>query len=87
VLITQNSAFKSLAFYFSFCYVFQVEVEIFFLESKYGYAIGEKVKVWDEDEEDWFSAIIGKTQGQQYFVQYVGYDSSYDEWVDLDEIC
>jgi hypothetical protein len=52
-----------------------------------GYAIGHKVKVWDEDEEDWFSAIIGKTQGQQYFVQYVGYDSSYDEWVDLDEIC
>ncbi|BAZ36982.1 Tudor [Calothrix sp. NIES-4101] len=51
-----------------------------------GYAIGQKVKVWDEDEEDWFSAIIGKTQGQQYFVQYVGYDSSYDEWVDLDEI-
>jgi hypothetical protein len=52
-----------------------------------GYAMGQKVKVWDEDEEDWFSAIIGKTQGQQYFVQYVGYDSSYDEWVDLDEIC
>ncbi|MEA5569507.1 agenet domain-containing protein [Calothrix sp. UHCC 0171] len=51
-----------------------------------GYAIGQKVKVWDEDEEDWFSAIIGKAQGQQYFVQYVGYDSSYDEWVDLDEI-
>jgi hypothetical protein len=51
-----------------------------------GYAIGHKVKVWDEDEEDWYSAIIGKTQGQQYFVQYVGYDSSYDEWVDLDEI-
>ncbi|PSB04786.1 hypothetical protein [Merismopedia glauca] len=51
-----------------------------------GYAIGDKVKVWDEDEEEWFSAIIGKTQGQQYFVQYVGYDSSYDEWVDLDDI-
>ncbi|MGB3642466.1 MAG: agenet domain-containing protein [Rivularia sp. (in: cyanobacteria)] len=40
-----------------------------------GYAIGDKVKVWDEDEEEWFSAIIGKTQNQQYFVQYVGYDS------------
>jgi hypothetical protein len=52
-----------------------------------GYAIGEKVKVWDEDEEDWFSAIISKAHNQQYFVQYVGYDSSYDEWVDLDEIC
>lgn len=51
-----------------------------------GYAIAQKVKVWDEDEEDWFSAIIDKTQGQQYFVQYVGYES-YDEWVDLDEIC
>jgi Agenet domain len=52
-----------------------------------GYAVGDKVKVWDKDSEDWYSAIIGKTQGQQYFVQYVGYDSSHDEWVDLDEIC
>ncbi|PAX52300.1 hypothetical protein [Brunnivagina elsteri] len=51
-----------------------------------GYAIADKVKVWDEDNEDWYSAIIGKTQGQQYFVQYIGYDSSHDEWVDLDEI-
>lgn len=56
-------------------------------EDENGYAIGHKVKVWDEDEEDWYSAIIGKIQGQQYFVHYTGYDSSYDEWVDLDEIC
>jgi hypothetical protein len=51
-----------------------------------GYAIGNKVKVWDEESEDWYSAIIGKTQGNQYFVHYVDYDSSYDEWLDLEEI-
>jgi hypothetical protein len=51
-----------------------------------GYAVGHQVKVWDEENEDWYTAVIGKIQGQQYFVHYVGYDSSYDEWVDLDEI-
>lgn len=51
-----------------------------------GYTVGLKVKVWDEDNEDWYSAIIDKIQGQQYFVHYIGYDSSYDEWVDLEEI-
>ncbi|HIK08647.1 MAG TPA: hypothetical protein IGS40_28935 [Trichormus sp. M33_DOE_039] len=51
-----------------------------------GYAVGLKVKVWDEDDEGWYSATINKIQGQQYFVHYAGYDSSYDEWVDLEEI-
>lgn len=51
-----------------------------------GYAVGLKVKVWDEDNEDWYSATIEKIQGQQYFVHYLDYDSSYDEWVDLEEI-
>ncbi|MBD2362161.1 hypothetical protein H6G36_13365 [Anabaena minutissima FACHB-250] len=52
-----------------------------------GYAVGLKVKVWDEENEDWYSATIDKIQGQQYFVHYLDYDSSYDEWVDLEEIC
>jgi hypothetical protein len=52
-----------------------------------GYAVGVKVKIWDEDNEDWYSAIINKIQGQQYFVKYIGYDSSYEEWVDLEDIC
>ncbi|MGM3304474.1 Tudor-knot domain-containing protein [Anabaena sp. WFMT] len=52
-----------------------------------GYAVGVKVKVWDDEEEDWYSATINKIQGQQYFVHYIDYDSSYDEWVDLDDIC
>ncbi|MEA5568622.1 Tudor-knot domain-containing protein [Anabaena sp. UHCC 0399] len=51
-----------------------------------GYAVGLKVKVWDEDNEGWYSATIDKIQGQQYFVHYLDYDSSYDEWVDLEEI-
>ncbi len=51
-----------------------------------GYAIGHIVKVWDDDNEEWYSATIEKIQGNQYFVHYVDYDSSYDEWVDLDEI-
>ncbi|MEW5858413.1 MAG: Tudor-knot domain-containing protein [Cyanobacteriota bacterium] len=51
-----------------------------------GYAVGQKVKAWDSDEEDWYSATIEKIQGQQYFIHYIDYDSSYDEWVDLEEI-
>ncbi|KAF3890287.1 MULTISPECIES: Tudor-knot domain-containing protein [Nostocales] len=51
------------------------------------YRLGQKVKVWDSDEEEWYSATIGKIKGQQYFVHYIGYDSSYDEWVEEDEVC
>jgi hypothetical protein len=52
-----------------------------------GYAVGKKVKRWSEDEETWYTATIEKIQGHQYYVHYVGYDSSYDEWVNTDEIC
>lgn len=51
-----------------------------------GFAIGQKVKCWDDEQEDWYSATIENIQGQQYFVHYIGYDSSYNEWVDLEEI-
>ncbi|MBD2451686.1 hypothetical protein H6G76_32130 [Nostoc sp. FACHB-152] len=51
-----------------------------------GYAVGQKVKYWDEDNEEWYTAIIEEIRGQQYFVHYVGYDTSYDEWLDLEEI-
>ena len=51
-----------------------------------GYAVGQIVKVWDDDEEEWYSATIKESRGDQYFVHYIDYDSSYDEWVDLDEI-
>ncbi|MBD0386301.1 MAG: hypothetical protein ICV54_07195, partial [Nostoc sp. C3-bin3] len=51
-----------------------------------GYAVGQKVKCWDDDQEAWYSATIEQIQGQQYFVHYIDYDSSYDEWVDSDEI-
>lgn len=51
-----------------------------------GYAVGQKVKSWDDEEEAWYSATIEKIQGKQYFIHYFGYDTSYDEWVDQDEI-
>jgi RNA binding activity-knot of a chromodomain len=51
-----------------------------------GYAVGQKVKCWDEEQEAWYSATIQQIQNQQYFVHYADYDSSYDEWVDSDEI-
>jgi hypothetical protein len=51
-----------------------------------GYAVGQKVKCWDDEQEAWYSATIQQIQNQQYFVHYAGYDSSYDEWVDSDEI-
>jgi hypothetical protein len=51
-----------------------------------GYAVGQKVKCWDDDQEAWYSATIQQIQGHQYFLRYIGYDSSYDEWVDSDEI-
>lgn len=52
----------------------------------YDYAIGQKVKVWDEDEEEWYTAIIQEVKRKKCFVHYLDYDSSYDEWVDNDEI-
>ncbi|MBC1236389.1 agenet domain-containing protein [Nostoc sp. 2RC] len=51
-----------------------------------GYAVGQKVKCWDDDQEAWYSATIQQVQGHQYYLRYIGYDSSYDEWVDSDEI-
>ena len=51
-----------------------------------GYAIDQKVQVWDDDEEEWYAAIIQKIDGDQYRVHYIGEDDSYDEWVDLDEM-
>ncbi|HIK11986.1 MAG TPA: hypothetical protein IGS52_17280 [Oscillatoriaceae cyanobacterium M33_DOE_052] len=51
-----------------------------------GYAVGQKVKVWDDDEEEWYSAIIKEIRRNQYYIHYIGYDESDDEWVDNDDI-
>lgn len=52
-----------------------------------GYAVGQKVKVWDDDEEEWYTARIQKIDGNQYRVHYLDEDDFEDEWVDLEEIC
>jgi hypothetical protein len=51
-----------------------------------GYAVGQKVKIWDDEEEEWYSAIIRESRNHQYFVHYLDYDDSYDEWVDSDDL-
>jgi hypothetical protein len=51
---------------------------------KNGYAVGQTVKVWDDDEEEWFSGVIQQIRGQQYLVEY--WDSDDSEWLDADEI-
>ncbi|WP_199248728.1 Tudor-knot domain-containing protein [[Phormidium] sp. ETS-05] len=51
-----------------------------------GYAVGQKVKIWDDDEEEWYSAIIKEIRRKQYYIHYIGYDDSDDEWVDSDDI-
>ena len=51
-----------------------------------GYAIGQKVQVWDEEEEEWYAGIIKKIDGDQYRIHYLDEDDSSDEWVDLEEL-
>ena len=51
-----------------------------------GYAVGQKVKVWDEEQKEWYTGILQKIEGNQYYVHYIDYDSSYDEWLKADEI-
>ena len=46
----------------------------------------KRYKFGDDDEEDWYAAIIQKIDGDQYRVHYIGEDDFYDEWVDLDEM-
>ena len=47
--------------------------------------VGDTVEVWDKDEEDWYEAKIRqikvKKGKNRYFVHYVGYGTSEDEWV------
>lgn len=50
------------------------------------YAIAQAVEVWDEDEEDWYQATILKVKDGEYFVHYVGYGSSDDEWVSGEDV-
>lgn len=48
--------------------------------------MGQTVEVWDDGEDDWYSATIEKFKDKQYFVYYVGYGSFQDEWVDEENV-
>ncbi|KKJ00990.1 Tudor-knot domain-containing protein [Prochlorothrix hollandica] len=52
-----------------------------------GYSLGQTVKVWDDEEEEWYSATIQEIRGKQYFVHYWDDDAGEDdEWLNLDDI-
>ncbi len=48
------------------------------------YSTGEQVKV--EWKEQWWDALIREVTGQKYLIHYVGFDSSWDEWVGPERI-
>ncbi|MBI2259767.1 MAG: RNA-binding protein [Flavobacteriia bacterium] len=48
---------------------------------KSAYKIGDKIEVdWNAS---WYEAKIIDIKDQKYKISYVGYDSNWDEWVDL----
>lgn len=44
------------------------------------FSLGQQVKV--EWEGSWWDALIREIHGGKYFIHYVGFDSSWDEWVE-----
>ena len=52
--------------------------------NKPDYSTGQQVKV--EWKESWWDALIRDIQGDNYLIHYVGFDSSWDEWVDTSRI-
>ncbi len=48
------------------------------------HSAGEQVKV--EWKGEWWDALILDVMGQKYLIHYVGFDSSWDEWVGLERI-
>ena len=44
------------------------------------FTLGQQVKV--EWNDGWWDALIREIHGGKYFIHYVGFDSSWDEWVD-----
>jgi len=48
------------------------------------YSAGEQVKV--EWKGEWWDSLIREVAGQKYLIHYVGFDSSWDEWVGPERI-
>tara|TARA_B100001564_G_scaffold24179_1_gene17945 strand:- start:631 stop:2244 length:1614 start_codon:yes stop_codon:yes gene_type:complete len=48
------------------------------------YSAGQQIKV--EWNGSWWDAIIREVSGESYHIHYVGFDPSWDEWVDLNRI-
>ncbi len=51
---------------------------------KVTYKVGDKLQVkW---KGNWYPANVLEVKGGKYKIRYDGYDSSWDEWIDLDRI-
>ena len=48
--------------------------------NKPDYVAGQQVKV--EWKGSWWDGLIREVKGDSYLIHYVGFDSSWDEWVD-----
>ena len=50
------------------------------LEDSVVYSAGQQVKV--EWNGSWWDALVREVRDRVYLIHYVGFDSSWDEWVD-----
>ena len=48
------------------------------------FSAGQQVKV--EWKGSWWDALVREVSGNQYLIHYVGFDSSWDEWVTVERI-
>jgi len=48
------------------------------------YSTGQHVKV--EWKGSWWDAMVREVDAGKYLIHYIGFDSSWDEWVDLERI-
>ena len=48
------------------------------------YSAGQQIKV--EWNGSWWDAIIREVDGENYLIHYIGFDSSWDEWVGTNRI-
>jgi hypothetical protein len=48
------------------------------------HAVGDQIKV--EWNESWWDANILQVDGERHLITYIGFDSSWDEWVTAERI-
>ena len=52
--------------------------------NKSSYATGQQIKV--EWKGSWWDGLIREIRADKYLIHYIGFDSSWDEWVDSSRV-